>query len=139
MMNILASCKQRLAERRAERLAKARSDEIDRQLQEECLANREQPKQHDILLLGSCFPSFLIQVIVRADWVNFDSGIPGSQANAFAIVDFMKNVHDPHACDNSTVKFRPVIWKNLLENSRNIVWALRKLNLDHANHRTKVR
>ena len=67
-MNILASCKQRLAERRAERLAKARSDEIDRQLQEECLANREQPKQHDILLLGSCFPSFLIQVIVRADW-----------------------------------------------------------------------
>jgi len=70
--NILASCKQRLVERRAEKLAKAQSDEIDRQLQEERLANREQPSPHDILLLGSCFPSSPIQVIVRADWVDFD-------------------------------------------------------------------
>jgi hypothetical protein len=67
------------------------------------------------------------------------TGIPGSQAKAFAIVELMKNVHDAYACDNLKAKFRPVIWKNLLENSRNIVWALRKLNLDHANHRTKVR
>ena len=51
----------------------------------------------------------------------------------------MKNVHNPYAFDNLKAEFRPVIWENLLENSRNIVWGLRKLKLDHANRRTKVR
>jgi hypothetical protein len=55
------------------------------------------------------------------------------------MVELMKNVHDPHACDNSKAEFRPVIWKNLLENSRDIVWALHKRKLDQANRRTKVR
>jgi hypothetical protein len=45
MMDLLASCKQRLAERRAEKLAKTQSDKIDRQLREERLAYREQPQQ----------------------------------------------------------------------------------------------
>ena len=138
-MNVLASCKQRLAERRAEKLAKAQSDEIDRQLLEERLANREQPRQHDILLLGSCFPSFPIQVAGRELTGSILTGVPGSQEKAFAIVELMKNVHDPCARDTLKANFRPVIWNNLLENSRNIVWTLRELNLDHANRWTKVR
>jgi hypothetical protein len=71
-MRILASWKQqRRAERRAERLAKAQSDEIDRQLRTEWKC-RVSGKQHDILLLGSCFPSsFPIRVVVRADCGRF--------------------------------------------------------------------
>jgi hypothetical protein len=62
-MRILASWKQqRRAERRAEKLAKAQSDEIDRQLRTEW-KRRVSGKQHDILLLSTCFPSFPIQVI----------------------------------------------------------------------------
>ena len=51
-MNILASWKQRRADKRAERRAKARSDEIDRQLMEE---RKCRGQQRDILLIGSCF------------------------------------------------------------------------------------
>jgi hypothetical protein len=137
-MRILAFWKQqRRAERRAEKLAKAQSDEIDRQLRTEW-KRRVSGKQHDILLLGSCFPSFTIQVMYELTG-SILTGILGSQEKAFAMVERMKNAHDPYACDNLKAKFRPVIWKNLLENSRDIVWALRKLNLDHANRRTKVR
>ena len=50
-MNILASWKQRRADKRAERRAKARSDEIDRQLMEE---RKCRGQQRDILLIGSC-------------------------------------------------------------------------------------
>jgi hypothetical protein len=66
-------------------------------------------------------------------------GILGSQAKAFAIVEFMKDFYDPYACNNLKAEFRPVVWKNLLENSRKVVWALRKSKLDHANRRTKLR
>ena len=61
-MRILA---QRRAERRAEKLAKARSDEIDHQLRTEWkLKRRASEKQHDILLLGFVFPFFPVQVTV---------------------------------------------------------------------------
>jgi hypothetical protein len=53
-MNIITSCKQRLAERRAEKQAKAQSNDIDRLLHEES-RRRASGKQHDILLIGSCF------------------------------------------------------------------------------------
>jgi hypothetical protein len=56
LMNIFASWEQRRAEKRAlkqaEQRAKAKSDEIDRQLQEE-RRRRSREKQHDILLIGS--------------------------------------------------------------------------------------
>jgi hypothetical protein len=61
-MNILASWKQRRADKRAERRAKARSDEIDRQLMEE---RKCRGQQRDILLIGSCSPSFAILAVVR--------------------------------------------------------------------------
>jgi hypothetical protein len=41
--------------------------------------------------------------------------------------------------DEALAEFRQLIWKNLLENSRDIAHALRKLNLDHANRSTEVR
>jgi len=35
-------------------------------------------------------------------------------------------------------KFRPIIWKTLLENSRSIVLSLRRLSLKHASRATEV-
>ena len=71
--------------------------------------------------------------------VSILTGIPGSQAEAFAFVELVKNVYDPYTRESLKAVFRQVIWKKLLENSRDIVWVLRKLNLDHANRQTKVR
>jgi hypothetical protein len=66
------------------------------------------------------------------------------EAEAFDIVKHMKIVNHPYTSDFSEATdepsdFRSVIWKNLLENSRDMVGALRKLNLDHARRSTKVR
>jgi hypothetical protein len=54
-MNVVAFWKERRAEKRARRLAKAQSDEIDRQLVEESKHRRQ---RHDILLISSCSPPF---------------------------------------------------------------------------------
>jgi hypothetical protein len=63
-MRILASWKQqRRAERRADKLAKAQSDEIDRQLRAE-RKPRASGKPHDILLIGSHFSLFLFEIWV---------------------------------------------------------------------------
>jgi hypothetical protein len=50
----------------------------------------------------------------------------------------MKMDHDDYTLEG-LADFRPVIWKILLENSRSIVQALRRLNFKHANRVTKVR
>jgi len=53
-----------LTKKRAEQRAKARSDEIDRQLMEERKRRRQ---QRDILLIGSCLFVFRVLAVVRAD------------------------------------------------------------------------
>jgi len=63
-MNILTSWEQRRAKKRAERRAKARSDEIDHQLMEERKRRRQ---ERDILLIGSCLYFFAYLTVVGAD------------------------------------------------------------------------
>ncbi len=63
-MNVVAFWKERRAEKRARRLAKAQSDEIDRQLVEESKHRRQ---RHDILLISSC--SHLLRFLA-AVWVD---------------------------------------------------------------------
>jgi len=111
-MNVVAFWKERRAEKRARRLAKAQSDEIDRQLVEESKHRRQ---RHDILLISA----------------------PACQAEAFAIVKHMKVVHDDYTLEG-LADFRPVIWKILLENSRSAVQAVRRLNLKRPNCATKA-
>ena len=50
-MNTFASWKQRRTERKAKIMAKAHSDSIDRQLEEESKNFR---RQHNVLLISSC-------------------------------------------------------------------------------------
>lgn len=52
-MNIFASWKQRCEVKRAKRRAKAKSDEIDSQLEEETKRRRQ---HHDVLLISPPFP-----------------------------------------------------------------------------------
>jgi len=133
-MNILSSWKQRRAEKRAERRTKARSDEIDHRLMEE-RKYRGQPR--DILLIGSCFPSSRF-------WPPYgltigSTGTPGSGAESFAIVKCIKLILDDYA-NEELIEYRPFIWKTLLENSRDMVRALRNSEtLERANCATKVR
>ncbi|KAI0284058.1 G-protein alpha subunit [Russula brevipes] len=85
---------------------KAHSDKIDRQLRKE---SRKFRKQHKILLISA----------------------PGSEVNAFTVVKHLR-----YWCGGYTIggfaDFRPVIWKILLENLRNIVRVLRSNNADPA-------
>lgn len=141
-MNILASLKQQRAERRAERRAKAQSNEIDRQLQEESKGRSiGQRQQHDILLFGPCFlfRAFDSRWYCAGLTVVDSTGTPGSEAEAFAIVKHMKIAHDDGLGEPLLAEFRSVIWKILLENARNIVQTLQRLNLVHVNYTTKVR
>ena len=135
-MDILASWNQRRVEKRAERRARAHSDEIDRRLRDELMHRRRCP-QHDILLIGSCFPS-LIFAVVWADCID-STGAPGSEAEAFTMVKHMKIFHGDDTREEQLAEFRSVIWKILVENSRSIVQAIRNLGLQYLKGSTKVR
>ncbi|KAH9970774.1 G-protein alpha subunit [Russula compacta] len=111
-MNPFASWKQRRMEKKAKILAKAHSDTIDRQLEEESKNFR---RQHNVLLIST----------------------PKSEAEAFAMVKHMKVIHENYSSEE-LADFRPAIWKILLENSRSIVQALRKSRFKHAYRATKA-
>lgn len=135
-MNILASWKQQRAEKRAERRTKARSDEIDRQLMEE---RKCRGQQRDILLIGSCFPSSQFWLLYGLTVGS--TGTPGSGADSFTIVKCIKLILDDYA-NEELIEYRPFIWKTLLENSRDMVQALRNsetASFERANCATKVR
>jgi hypothetical protein len=70
------------------------------------------------------------------DAVDFP-GAPGAEGEACDFVKRMKTI-DGSYTDEALAEFRQLIWKNLVENSRDIVHVLRKLNLDLANRSTKV-
>ncbi|KAH9970776.1 G-protein alpha subunit-domain-containing protein [Russula compacta] len=106
-MGILTSWKRR----RAERLANARSDKIDLQIREDSILFR---RQVNVLLIS----------------------IPESEAAAFAFVGHMKIMHYDGYSHEELSKFRQIIWKALLENSRNVVQTLQS-NTEHVDHAVK--
>lgn len=110
-MTIFPSLKQRREVKRVRRRARAKSDAIDSQLEEEA---RRRKQHHDVLLISA----------------------PRSEAEAFAVAQHMKIAHDDYTLED-LADFRPVIWKILLENSRSIVQSLRGLSPKHANRATK--
>ncbi|KAI0277585.1 G-protein alpha subunit [Russula aff. rugulosa BPL654] len=98
-MHLSTSWKRRKAEKRA----KAWSDEIDLRLMEDAKSFR---RLCNVLLMS----------------------IPESEAAAFALVKRMKFAHDIHT-HRELIEFRPVIWKLLLKNSRSIVMTIQSRNL----------
>jgi len=113
-MNSLPSWKQRRAKRRAELRARARSDEIDHQLQEQSKDFRQKP-QHNVLLIST----------------------PESEAEAFALVKQMKLIHEDYS-NEELADFRPVIWRMLLETSRSIVKTLHSIKPRHTGRATRA-
>jgi guanine nucleotide-binding protein G(i) subunit alpha len=68
-----------------------------------------------------------------------DLNPPGNNASEeSAIVKQMKISHGGYTCEE-LADFRQIIWKSLLENSRNIVQALRTFDLEPVNHANRVR
>lgn len=98
-MHLFTSWKQRKAEEKARKQAKARSDKIDVRLKEEAKSSR---RICNVLLMS----------------------IPESEAAAFALVKHMKIMHDTYA-HGELVEYRPFIWKFLLKNSRSMAMAIR--------------
>ncbi|KAI0253628.1 G-protein alpha subunit [Lactifluus subvellereus] len=82
---------------------KARSDMIDRQIEED---SKRYKRECKILLLGS------------------------GESGKSTIVKQMKIIHQNGYTNDELLAFRPLIWKNLLESARDVVQALGKFNLE---------
>ncbi|KAH9957678.1 G-protein alpha subunit [Russula dissimulans] len=81
---------------------KARSDMIDRQIEED---SKKFKRECKILLLGS------------------------GESGKSTIVKQMKIIHQNGYMQDELLAFRPLIWKNLLESARDVVQALSKFDL----------
>ncbi|KIP03061.1 hypothetical protein PHLGIDRAFT_78174 [Phlebiopsis gigantea 11061_1 CR5-6] len=89
-----------------DREAQQRSQEIDRQIEED---SRKFKKECKILLLGS------------------------GESGKSTIVKQMKIIHQNGYNDTELLGFRPTIYKNLLESAHHILLAARKIGLDFRN------
>lgn len=114
---------------RAAKRAKARSDDIDRQIKEE----DKTFKKCDVLLMGS-WP-FTVSGITWTDFVL--AGVNGP--TTLALFRQMKILYNDGYSHKELVDFRLSIWRYLLETSRRIVQDLRNVGLEPANHANKVR
>ena len=134
-MEILTSWRRRRAERRTKKREKAVSDGIDVQIELERNLNRK----YNILLIGSSHPAvYGTTGTAWADMVTFYP--PGNNdTEASAIIKRMKCIHYDGYTRDELAHFRLVIWKSLLEKSRNIVQALRTFDLEPTDHTNKVR
>jgi guanine nucleotide-binding protein G(i) subunit alpha len=95
---------------RAAKRAKARSDEIDRQIKEEAKTFR----RCDVLLMGVNGPT------------------------TFALFRQMKILYNDGYSHEELLDFRLSIWRHFLETSRRIVEDLRNVGLEPANHANKA-
>ncbi|KAF8839840.1 guanine nucleotide binding protein, alpha subunit [Paxillus ammoniavirescens] len=90
---------------------KARSDAIDRQIEED---SRKFRKECKILLLGS------------------------GESGKSTIVKQMKIIHQNGFTDDELMTFRPTIYRNILDSAQAIILAMRKINVDCANPANRV-
>jgi hypothetical protein len=145
-MGIVSSRDRRKAEKRAERQAKARSDEIDLNIEQD---SKSFKRQCDVLLISSC-PHLVMYrqpLFTGISDCIYLSGIPESEAAASALIMRMKTLHDNgHPNDEPAqltykrlADLRPVIWKILLQNSRRIAMGIRSQNLRPVRRSNKVR
>ncbi|KAI0255640.1 G-protein alpha subunit [Lactifluus subvellereus] len=115
-METLTSWRRQGAERRAKERAKERakavSDGIDVQIEEE---SRNLKRQINILLIGN------------------------NDTEASTVIKQMKFTHCGGYTHDELAYFRLIIWKSLLENSRNIVQVLRAFDLEPTNHANKAK
>jgi len=129
-LGILASWQQWRAAKRA----KARSDEIDRQIKEE---SKVIGRRCDVLLMGS--GSFFYLVLYIISWTDFIFALGLNDPEMFAIVRHMKIIYHDGYSHEELLDFRLSIWSYLLETSRRILQDLRKLGLEPATYANKVR
>ncbi|EIM79504.1 G-protein alpha subunit [Stereum hirsutum FP-91666 SS1] len=93
-----------------DREAKARSDAIDRQIEED---QKKFKKECKILLLGS------------------------GESGKTTIVKQMKIIHQNGYSQTELLAFRPLIWKNLLESSHDVINGLSKVGMECSNQDNK--
>jgi hypothetical protein len=123
--------KRRSAKNQGEEQAKkAHSDEIDLYIEEEAKSLRRLCR---VLLISLC-PYILTWGTIRPPliWTGHSDcvgllGIPESEPTAFALVKQMKLAHGAYAHEEFA-EFRPLIWKNLLLNSRSVVMDIGSWN-----------
>jgi hypothetical protein len=132
---------------RAKKKAKARSDEIDKNIKQESQSFK---RQYDVLLMSS-YGRILIFLIYNHHLCKFADciyplGVTKSEAAASDLIKCMKTIHDGRSSDERAeftyekpADFRRVIWKNLLQNSRSVIMAMRSRYLGPTGRSNMVR
>ncbi|KAH9170056.1 G-protein alpha subunit [Lactarius sanguifluus] len=116
----------------AAKRAKARSDEIDLQIEED---SKRYKRTCAVLLMG-LYLVLHINVNINP-WTDCVVALGLNDPDMSAIVKQMKIQHG-YSCEE-LLDFRPSIWRYLLETSRRIVQDLRNSGLEHTTHVNIVR
>ncbi|RDB16234.1 Guanine nucleotide-binding protein subunit alpha [Hypsizygus marmoreus] len=95
----------------ADRAGKARSDAIDRQIEED---NKKYKRECKILLLGS------------------------GESGKSTIVKQMKIIHQNGFSDAELAEYRPVVYKNVLDSAQAVVVYMRKIGLECVEYSNRV-
>ena len=114
-----------------EQTEKAKSDEIDRILEEDC---QQFKKELKILVLGSSswpFPS------AAATTHPLSSGL--GESGKSTIVKQMKIIHQGGFSDSELADYRPVVYKNVLASAQQVVIYMKKIGLECVIHSNRVR
>jgi guanine nucleotide-binding protein subunit alpha len=115
-----------------DKAGKARSDAIDKQLEEE---SKRFKKECKILLLGAFFHQFLTFVVF-----SFLMGYLGSgESGKSTIVKQMKIIHQSGFTQEELASYRPIVYKNVVDSAQSLVNAMSLLGKEWVNPQNKVR
>ncbi len=115
---------------RSDKEKKARSDLIDKQLEDD---RRKFKQECKILLLGPCSVSFKS----RLSLILFDPGT--EESGKSTIVRQMKVLHQGGFTPQELDSYRGTVYRNVLESAQATVQAMRKIGVDCENYSNRVR
>ena len=115
-----------------DRVKKARSDAIDRQLKEDSSKLR---KERKILLLGSSLPPSFGPSLSNA---NASLVLGSGESGKSTIIKQIKILHQGGFTNDELMAYRPTIYQNTLDSAQAIVLAMRKLGLHYVDPNNRV-
>lgn len=117
-----------------DRAEKARSDEIDKQIEED---SKRYKRECKILLLGAFLrPSFYS--LLRLMVINPSCSTGSGESGKSTIVKQMKIIHQDGFSQAELLAFRPIVHKNILDSAHAVVLAMRKIGVDCSGYGNRV-
>ena len=117
-----------------QRAEKARSDEIDKQIEED---HKKFKRECKILLLGAFSFPRLWNVL---PYIGTPANVLGSgESGKSTIVKQMKIIHKNGFTDTELAEYRPVVYKNIMESAHQVINYMNKAGLSCVEYSNRVR